>query len=85
MYAGGIWYQSEVQRYIVGGTQSSNAAEARGHHVYQIHQYSGIESAQLTTLLSLLTVTFVRRNQYTVWPYPFDLIRLYREVVESIT
>ncbi|MDO7846997.1 hypothetical protein Q5H92_11560 [Hymenobacter sp. M29] len=84
VYAGGIWYQPEARRYIVGSTQSSNAAEARGHHLYQIHQYNGSESAALPTLLSLLTVTFVRRNQYTVWPYPFDLIRLYREVGEPV-
>jgi hypothetical protein len=82
VYAGGIWYQPEAQRYIVGGTQSSNAAEARGHHFYQIHQYEGNDAGKLPKLLSLLTVTFVRRNQYTVWPYPFDLIRLYREVAE---
>lgn len=84
VYAGGIWYQPQTQRYLVGGTQASNAAEARGHHLYQIHQYEGGASGQLPTLLSLLTVTFVRRNQYTVWPYPFDLIRLYREVAEPI-
>jgi hypothetical protein len=32
-------------------------------------------------MLSLLAITFVRNKQYTVWPHPFDLIRLRQEVV----
>ncbi|WP_151089171.1 hypothetical protein [Hymenobacter baengnokdamensis] len=80
VYAGGIWYQPEAKRYIVSGAQASNGAEARGHHVYQIHQYGSPDPTHLAKLLSLLTVTFVRRNQFTVWPYPFDLVRLYHEV-----
>lgn len=85
VYAGGIWYHPESRRYVVGGAQASSAAEARGHHFYQIHQYGGPETTHLPTLLSLLTVTFVRRNQFTVWPYPFNLVRLYREVAMSLT
>lgn len=84
VYAGGVWYHEATRRYVVSGTESTKMAEARGHHIYQIHQYGGTTSGQLPKLLSLLTVTFVRRNQYTVWPYPFDLIRLYREVAEPV-
>lgn len=83
VYAAGIWYTEATMRYVVGGAQSSDAAEARGHHVYQIHQYRSIEAAVplVPTILSLLAVTFVRNNQYTVWPYPFDLIRLRQDVL----
>ncbi|OON65471.1 hypothetical protein [Hymenobacter sp. CRA2] len=80
VYAGGIWYNAVSKRYVVGGTQSSNAGEARGHHVYQIHPYGPAETSHVTTLLSLLSVRFVRQNQYTVLPYPFDLVRLHQEV-----
>lgn len=80
VYAGGIWYNEETHRYIVSGTESSAGKEERGHHIYQIHTYGEIDPAHLSTLLSLLTVTFVRKNRFTVWPYPFDLIRLRREL-----
>jgi hypothetical protein len=80
VYAGGIWYHEAARRYVVGGVDSTKMAEARGHHFYQIHQYGDTATSCLPTLLSLLSVTFVRNNQFTVWPYPFDLIRLHREV-----
>ena len=83
VYAGGIWYNQAAQRYVVGGTGSSKEASATGHHIYQIHSYPEATEApqHLVTLLSLLTVTFVRNKQFTVWPYPFDLLRLHRDVV----
>jgi hypothetical protein len=80
VYAGGIWYHEAARRYVVSGVDSTKMAEARGHHFYQIHQYGDTAAACLPTLLSLLSVTFVCNNQFTVWPYPFDLIRLHREV-----
>lgn len=83
VYAGGIWYNSLTQRYIVGGVDSMKGPVKRGHHIYQIHTYNHPIAEQFSTLMSLLTVTFVRKNQYTVWPYPFDLIRLHRETVNG--
>jgi hypothetical protein len=81
VYAGGIWYNGETNRYIVSGTESSAGKEERGHHLYQIHQYGPVEKSNLSTLISLLTVTFVRKNRFTVFPYPFDLLRLHRELI----
>ena len=80
VYAGGVWVTPHGHRYLVSGASSSQLAEARGHHVYEVHPYGPISAAQSAALCSLLTVTFVRRNQFTVWPYPFDLLRLYQEV-----
>lgn len=83
VYAGGIWYNPQTSRYIVSGTESSAGKEAKGHHVYQIHQHGPAEATHLSTLISLLTVTFVRKNRFTVLPYPFDLIRLKRELLSQ--
>jgi hypothetical protein len=83
VYAGGVWATPQGHRYLVSGFGSSQIAEARGHHVYEIHPYGPVSAAQLATLRSLLTVTFVRRNQFTVWPYPFDLLRLHQEMVAN--
>ena len=80
VYAGGVWATPQGHRYLVSGTGSSQVAEPRGHHLYEIHPYAPVSAAQLATLRSLLTVTFVRRNQFTVWPYPFDLLRLHQEM-----
>jgi hypothetical protein len=85
VYAGGVWYNPLAQRYVVSGTESSKMSEPRGHHFYQIHSQGEVAPAQLNTLLALLTVTFVRRNQFTVWPYPFDLIRLHKDVDHSVS
>lgn len=81
VYAGGIWYSEESNRYLVSGTESSPGTEERGHHIYQIHQLGQAGQGNLYTLRSLLTVTFVRKNRFTVLPYPFDLIRLHLELI----
>lgn len=80
VYAGGVWYNAQTNRYVVSGTESSAGKEAHGHHLYQLHTYAAIEPAHLATLVAMLTVTFVRKNRFTVLPYPFDLIRLQREL-----
>ena len=80
MYAGGVWYNAQALRYVVSGTESSAGKEAHGHHLYQLHAYGPVEAAHLETLVAMLTVTFVRKNRFTVLPYPFDLIRLHREL-----
>ncbi|AMR26433.1 hypothetical protein A0257_04490 [Hymenobacter psoromatis] len=81
VYAGGVWATPQGHRYLVSGASSSQLAEPRGHHLYQIHPYGPVSAAQLATLRALLTVTFVRHKQFTVWPYPFDLLRLHQEMV----
>lgn len=80
VYAGGIWFNEQTRRYLVSGVDSSKGTEKRGHHLYQAHIYDEQLPVPFATLLALLTVTFVRKNQYTVLPYPFDMIRLYREL-----
>ena len=85
VYAGGVWASPQRHRYLVSGATSSQGAEPRGHHVYQVHPYAPVSAEQLATLCTLLTVTFVRRNQFTVWPYPFDLLRLHQEMALPLT
>ncbi|GAA4399046.1 hypothetical protein GCM10023187_10350 [Nibrella viscosa] len=80
VYAGGIWFSPASGRYVVSGVNSTAGKEEHGHHLYQLHLYSEEARAYLTAMLSLLCVTFVRKNQYTVLPFPFDLIRLHREL-----
>ncbi|KAB7725491.1 hypothetical protein F5984_25960 [Rudanella paleaurantiibacter] len=80
VYAGGIWYSESPYQYVVSSMTSSAGREERGHHFYRIHVYNEDLPVPMATLLSLLAVSFVRKNQFTVWPYPFDLIRLHREV-----
>jgi hypothetical protein len=80
VYSGGVWFDLQAQRYVVSGAYSSKGTEKRGHHFYQIHSYDNFQPAQFLQLISMLAVKFVRKNQYTVLPYPFDLIRLKREL-----
>lgn len=83
VYAGGIWYDKDTHRYVVSGTQSSNGREAHGHHFYQLHCNGLVSPEDITVLLQLLSVTFVRNKRYTVWPYPFDLLRLHSEIAQQ--
>lgn len=84
VYAGGVWYNAQAHCYVVSGTESSAGKEAHGHHLYQLHAYGVVEPAHLETLIAMLTVTFVRKNRFTVLPYPFDLIRLHRELNSTL-
>lgn len=79
-YSGGIWHNEIDNTYVVGSPHSMNSKESRAQHVYKIHKYQADSTFDLKLLVKLLCVKFVRNRQFTVYPYFFDLLRLYREL-----
>jgi hypothetical protein len=79
-YSGGIWHNEADYTYVVGSPHSMNSKESRAQHVYKIHKYQENSTFDLKLIVKLLCVKFVRNRQFTVYPYFFDLLRLYREL-----
>lgn len=79
-YSGGIWQNETDNTYVVGSPHSMNSTESRAQHVYKIHKYQADSAFDLKLIVKLLCVKFVRNRQFTVYPYFFDLLRLYREL-----
>lgn len=76
----GIWYDDE-RCYTVGSAQPMNQQQPRAHLIRRFDVYQGADSFDIEPFLLSMGVQFVRRNQYTVYPYPFHLIDLYVENV----
>ncbi|MCY7351541.1 MAG: hypothetical protein LH606_12895 [Cytophagaceae bacterium] len=78
----GVGYLSAEQKYFVGSAEGLKSTEERAVSLRQLVFWPG-EPAHLDDLLETLAVRFVRNGQHTVYPYPFDLIRLWVELFRS--
>ncbi len=72
----GIWYTSDL-RYVIGSTTAMNSSQATAHRLRQFIIYQGEDKFDIEPMLEAMSVTFVRLNQYTVYPYYFHLIDIY--------
>jgi hypothetical protein len=82
----GIWYEPTSQYYLVGSKDSMNGMKSnqeRGfvYREIQCHNWQSGPS-ELKQFLSeeffpLLEVNFIRHNNYTVYPFPFNLIQIW--------
>ncbi len=78
----GIWYNEKDRKYIVGSPESlGKLTQGNAHTVRRFDVYEGEEhfGKEFEMFLETMAVKFVRNEQYTVYPYFFDLIRLYAE------
>ena len=76
----GIWYYEPEMLYTVGGKNSLRQNIPRANGFRKINVYKGKDLFDRDSFLRMLTVDFVRNKQYTVYPYPFDLVRLYCDI-----
>lgn len=85
----GIWYSPDTSHYVAGVKDTSNEEQERGHTLRRIVIHQGIkESDKLKFLLAqsffpLLEVNFIRHKNYTVRPFPFQLIDIWQKVSEN--
>lgn len=85
----GIWYSPDTSHYVAGVKDTSNEEQERGHTLRRIVIHQGIkESDKLKFLLAqsffpLLEVNFIRYKNYTVRPFPFQLIDIWQKVSEN--
>ncbi|MFN0202906.1 MAG: hypothetical protein ACKVTZ_15390, partial [Bacteroidia bacterium] len=78
----GLWYNEMHSLYFVGSKQGFNnikGTQDDAYHLYQIHTHKNEIGFDISNLYEAMTVTFVRNEQYTVVPYFFDLIRLWKQ------
>lgn len=74
----GIYYSEEKQVYTVG-EKSMNMDMDKSVIVRKIHYYQKPENFKFDSLLQTLTAQFVRNQQFTVYPYFFDLLNIYQK------
>ncbi|MCL4872059.1 MAG: hypothetical protein KJ063_24120 [Anaerolineae bacterium] len=85
----GIWYSPNSGHYVAGVKDTSNEEQERGHTLRRIVVHQGIkEPDKLKSLLAqsffpLLEVNFIRYKNYTVRPFPFQLIDIWQKVSEN--
>lgn len=84
----GISYIPETQQYHVGdiGSMDESYRQAKGFTLRRVEVHRSKSNLplfeQLTTnLFPLLAVEFVRYKRYTVYPFPFNLIEVWRKTV----
>ncbi len=75
-----IHYSKEDTWYTVGSSTSLNMKIPRANLLRNFYIFQDNGNFDIEHLLETLSVTFVRNKQYTVYPFPFDLIRLYNEI-----
>jgi hypothetical protein len=72
-----VFYAEREQIYTVGYISLNQTAED-SVAIRKLHFYQKTADFDMQALLQTLTVKFVRNQQYTVYPYFFDLLNLYR-------
>lgn len=76
----GIWYDNEYC-YIVGANQDLKDIQPNAHRIRKFDVLFGQGNFNIDIWLATLGVTFVRHKQFTVVPFPFNLIDMYVENV----
>lgn len=72
-------FSIEEKLYAIGSSQGIQ--EARNSVKFRrIHPYQHNTSFDLNLLIQTMGVQFVRHKQYAVYPYPFHILKLWKEV-----
>lgn len=75
----GVSLSKDNNSYIVGDVNPIKQNMPRANKIRRLDFYKGNPEEHRKKILKTLTVRFVRNKQYTVYPFPFDLIKLYNE------
>jgi hypothetical protein len=75
----GIYFSETENIYTVGLRDNMNRSMDKSVKVRRLYYYQKPDNFKIDDLLQTLSVQFVRNKQYTVYPYFFDLLNLYRE------
>jgi hypothetical protein len=79
----GIYFSETENIYTVGLRDNMNQSMDKSVKVRRLHYYQKPDNFEIDALLQTLSVQFVRNKQYTVYPYFFDLLNLYRKDVQQ--
>jgi len=79
----GIWYHRKTSSYIIGrpsGNTYKFGEMSKAHLVRKFYCHKGKVDAYVEEILETMAVQFVRNKQFTIYPYFFDLINLYKDM-----
>ena len=76
-------YFSETENIYTVGEKSMGMSMDKSIKIRRLHYYQKHDNFKINDLLQTLSVQFVRNKQYTVYPYFFDLLNLYRKDVQQ--
>ncbi len=76
-------YFSEAENIYTVGEKSMGMSMDKSIKVRRLRYYQKPTDFKIDDLLQTLSVQFVRNKQYTVYPYFFDLLNLYRKDLEQ--
>ncbi len=76
-------YFSEAENIYTVGEKSMGMSMDKSIKVRRLYYYQKPDNFKINDLLQTLSVQFVRNKQYTVYPYFFDLLNLYRKDVQQ--
>ncbi|MCB8988982.1 MAG: DUF2779 domain-containing protein [Ardenticatenaceae bacterium] len=85
----GIWYAPNTNHYVAGVKDTNQGEQERGHTLRRIVVHRGErDSIKLQNQLKqwffpLLEVNFIRHRNYTVVPFPFRLIEMWKDITSS--
>ena len=83
----GIWYAPETNHYVVGVKDSNPGDQERGHVFRRIIVHQGehdsklLQTQLIESFFPLLEVNFIKYRNYTVMPFPFRLITMWKETL----
>jgi hypothetical protein len=75
---------SETDNIYTVGEKSMGMSMDKSIKVRRLHYYQKPDNFKIDDLLQTLSVEFVRNKQYTVYPYFFDLLNLYRKDIQQV-
>jgi len=76
-------YFSEIENIYTVGVKSMAMSMDKSTKIRKLQFYKKPENFKMDDLLQTLSVQFVRNKQYTVYPYFFDLLNLYRQDIQQ--
>lgn len=76
-------YFSETENIYTVGVISMNTSMDKSIKIRRLHYYQKPNDFKIDDLLQTLSVQFVHNKQYTVYPYFFDLLNLYRKDIQQ--
>lgn len=85
----GIWYAPDRHQYLVGDKGSRKIDQEKGFVLRELLVHQGDTDEKLlfstlkTNFFPMLHVNFIRHNQYTVYPFPFNLIKIWNKIRAS--
>lgn len=80
----GIWFDENNMQYIVGKQDAFKNTQDKAHELRSLVLHSNPECFDEKRFFALLDVTFINEGGYTVFPFPFKIMREWQKIQDAI-